>query len=296
VFSTCGFDVPTVNVSGAVIGVPGNAFAMVDLGARGFTYAFDDCYTLDVVSGTTDVIASFAADDGSVEPKVLRKSHVAVTADTNLPLDFTADGHAYATAPLSVNEAAVFSYTSVLVDGARYRIQESGSLSNTTYQTLPAALKQPGDIQVVEVHGQNNRTTTTYDVDGALAVSLPTALACRQPVIVDDGYLRPSTTFLTDGALLPLVDYELAYEAESFDAPRHPHWIVTLSKAWTAGASTIEYTLPDLSAIAGFGTAFTFEPDQAITAVIARQEDTAGEQAAGRKSMRAEARFTISAR
>ena len=281
-------------ITGTLSGfVPGDSITVQARSTLIFVNDEAGTYSVDALAGKTDLFAGLTSSTDHTRDKVIRKPGLDVTADLTIPLDFAADGVAFDTPALTIADSSARTRTSIYASGRTYRLQPGSFASSTKYQALPAALQQPGDLTIVQAFVADGRSSTVVTTGGPVSMTLPSAFTAPTPVLVTDGYVRPHVMFPVGGGTLPLVSYGIDYVTINNDTGRIVDWDAEFSEAWTAGATTVDFTVPDFSALAGFDAKLELEHHQAIVGSVSRVETTSNDTAAGVKRASAGTDFTL---
>jgi hypothetical protein len=291
--SSCDFTSPqTFTVSGPMTGLAPNE--AVDISAR-FTSSFIDdehgTYTMQALPGKGELFARSTSFTDHTQDKVIRKA-LDVTADQTIPLDFASDAVLFDTAPLTIADPTARTTSQIYSGGTLYSVGFSFP-SSTAYQILPAALRKPDDLIQVHAQVQDGRTSSVITTGGPVSLALPAAVTVPMPALVTDGYVRPHVMFPVGGGTLPLVTYVLDYFTFNFTTDRVVGWDAEFSEAWTAGATTVDFTVPDFSSLTGFDAKLELEDHQAIVGFVARDESSSLDVAVGVKQQTAGTDFTL---
>ncbi|MBS1119687.1 MAG: Multiple EGF-like-domain protein 3 precursor [Deltaproteobacteria bacterium] len=247
----------------------------------------DETVSIDVPPGTTELFGTLT-DSAKNVVKLFRIPAIEVQTTKAITIDVAADGAAPDNLALTltpsdptatVRTSAVRTYGTVNFQGLGIPLGAS-----PTYLMLPPALQQADDLYLISVSGQSSSHSRTVKTPGQLAFALPAAFTAPQPMMLKTPFLHPVFTFTPTIAVLPIQSYTVdASNFSDFNAPVLRDWFATLSAAWVAGAPSIRYEFPDLSALPGFAE-LALRDRERIDTTIFRTETTSEVRVDGAES------------
>jgi len=237
----------------------------------------DETVSIEVPPGTTELFGTLT-DSARNVVKLFRIPAIEVQTTTAITIDVATDGVAPDSLPLTltpsdptatVRTLAVRPYGTVNFQGVGIPLGASPK-----YVMLPPALRQADDLYVISVDGETASHSRTVKTPGALAFAFPAALTAAPPMLVKTSFLHPVFTFTPTTAVLPIQSYFVeASNFSNFDAVVLRDWFATLSAAWVAGAPSLRYEFPDLSALPGFAE-LALQDRERLDTTIMRTETT----------------------
>ncbi|HMG23785.1 MAG TPA: hypothetical protein VK607_20770 [Kofleriaceae bacterium] len=273
----------TIQLDVAIVHVPEGAVSYVstpggaDGGGGDATYVFHD------PPGPAELFVSLSDASGRIS-RISRVPMFDLVAARTINIDFWLEGAAPEDRSLSVAPAGgdpARVTTSVIRPTGDYALSTGVPVgAPATYQMLPAALQQPGDLFDVTLAVGARSAGFTARAPGALAFELPPALVAAEPTMAVAPVLHPVFAFRTAAAALAVERYLLhAHTARSPDDASRD-WTAELSAAWT-GAGAVSYAFPDLSSVAGFSSEFALFTGP-VRWSVQRTETTTAEPIDGR--------------
>lgn len=263
--------------------VPANATAYISTSA-GLAGGGDATYAFLAQPGPADLFASLTDAAGRLT-RVVRAPGFDLQARQTVAIDFATQGSAPEERALTIalgSDDSAQVTTAVIRPSGEYPLGSPAELgAPAAFQVLPLALWQPDDLFAITVESSARSTTITSKVPGALAFQLPEGQSARPPALATAPALRPTFSFTTAATDLPIQSYALlARTASAPDVVRE--WTAELSASWIAGAPTVSYELPDLSAVAGFLPELGLLDRGPIRWSVRRTETTAAAASDGR--------------
>lgn len=248
-----------VTITGTVAGLSGMQTAQIDVGGRsGTATAAAPGYSVMPPAGMRDLFARRLVGAPTFD-RMIRRNAVTIAAGATFDLDFATEGFAPETRTVTFQGAAATDTTSVLVifrnaGGSPF---STGSFPSGTYLAIPAAELRAGDYHSVVAGVSDAFSGTTRRVRRIFtgAMNFTALLPEPQPISVGPGmtvpYLRPRLELASPlGADRDDVTFS---QAETTPA-RTRTWSVQITRGWAAaaGTGTVEYFVPDLSAVVGY--------------------------------------------
>ena len=278
----CGGDV--IELAVAVVHVPEGAVAYVstpggaDGGGGDATYVFHD------PPGPAELFASLS-DAGGRITRIHRVPVFDLVAARTINIDFWLEGAAPEDRSLSVAPAGgepARVTTSVIRPTGEYALSTGVPIgASASYQMLPAALHQPGDLFDVTVEVGARSAGFTARAPGAIEFELPAALVAAEPTIALAPALHPVFAFQATAATLAIQRYVLHARTSRSPDDAFRDWTAELSAAWAGDAGAVSYEFPDLSGVAGFSSDFALFAAP-VRWSVQRTETTTDEPADGR--------------
>lgn len=215
----------------------------------------DATYAFFAQPGPADLFASLIRSDGRMA-KLVRPPTFDLQVRQAISIDFATQGAAPEDRTLSIvlgaaDRAQVT--TAVIRPSGEYPLHAPAELGTPrTYQVLPLALWEPDDLFAITVEVGGQSSTLTSKVPGALDFHLPPSISAQDPAIALAPFLHPTFSFTTAASDLPIQSYALWARTANAPETAGREWNAELSASWIAGAPTVRYELPDLSALPGY--------------------------------------------
>lgn len=271
-----GDDEPLYTLSGTVAGLGPN-----DVGS---VYAFFDEITVDALNtaygfelwrDVYDVIATRYSGNATAPNRIIVQNDVSLETDQTLELDFESPAaftpETY-TATLTDIPEGLSPSGSVTLASKNYTLASLGGVNEGTsfgYAFLPTE-RIGGEADIYAYAYGSNDTSTYVSVSryllspGDVTLSLPEPLSGTNVSAVQGPtpYRYPTATWNAypgEG-----VSYDLYYLQLPNSGPS-PGMAVYLEQAWLGNAATHSYTLPDLSAVPGWNSAWNLKAGEAIS-------------------------------
>jgi hypothetical protein len=238
----------------AVQHVPASSIAYISTSA-GRGGGSDATYAFLAQPGPVDLFASLTSRAGRMA-KLVRLPTFDLQARQMIGIDFATQGAAPEERALSIALGAADRAqvtTAVIRPSGEYPLHAPAELGTPrTYQVLPLALWESDDLFAITVEVGGQSSTVTSKVPGALAFQLPPGITAQDPAIAIAPFVHPTFSFTTTTTDLPIQSYVLSARTANAPETAAREWNVELSASWIAGAPTVRYELPDLSAVPGF--------------------------------------------
>lgn len=259
-------------------------------------FTSDGTQSLDVDPGTVEVFGTLTDSDRTVS-KLFRYSAIPVAASGAVAIDVAADGappevHALTLTP---SDPAATVRTSIVRPYGAISLQTSGRELGTTpsYLVLPAALRREDDLYYVSVSDQTRSQTRTIRSPSTLAFELPAPLQAMPSTLAVTPTLHPVFAFTpTPPALAVQTYYVEASNFSDFTSATFRYWYAELSPGWIAGAASLRYEFPDLTAMPGFSELALVDRER-IDTTVSRYEYSTRTASDGQEITRASVDSTV---
>jgi hypothetical protein len=245
-------------ITGTVAGFTDPQAARIDIASVGQQVtAAAPTYILTVPTGTWDLFARRMTGSPMFD-RMIRRNSVIVGANTTLNLDFTSEGFAPDTRTVTLQGVSATETAGLAVifrntlGGSPFNL---GSFPSGTYLAIPAAQLRSGDYHSVvatanDPGGTGRRVRRTFL--GAMSFTAVMPPMITPPVLAlgsTTPYLRPRGSI---PAGLDTDRYDLGYTQSDTAPARTRIWAGQLTRGWIAATGASDYTVPDLSMVAGF--------------------------------------------
>jgi hypothetical protein len=252
---------PLGMITGMVGGFTDPQAARIDVASRGQqVMEAAPTYILSVPTGTFDLFARRMTGSPMFD-RMIRRNSVIIGANTTLNLDFTSEGFAPDARTVTFQGVSATETAGLAVifrnplGGSSFNL---GQFPSGTYLAIPASQLRSGDYHSVVATatesggGVGRWVRRTYVGTMSFTAVMPPMIT---PPVLTVGastpYLRPRGSI---PAGLGSDRYDLSYtQADtSTSTTRSRIWAVQLTGGWIAAAVASDYTVPDLSVVAGF--------------------------------------------
>lgn len=268
VVASCLFDQsPAYPVTGTLSGVPANGTAFVSIGNSFKTVtSANPSYDLPQVTAGTQTVVAYGLTSGSLPGNMLVERGLPVAGGGTHNLDLTSGESFYMTSfgVTGVPVGETPSMAAALVpQGSNFAfLAYQDNVTLLSYPLVPSALAQSGDLYYLDAGAGTSSGGSSSHQEVGLASKSPTSGNVQLPAPLEAGAGTSvsggtgvatwgSVPFLTGGGEGVLI------AAIAPDALTSPSWVAIVTPAWLASGST-SYTLPDLSSVAGWDSAWAF--------------------------------------
>lgn len=268
-------DEPLYTLSGTVAGLGPNDVGSVYAFFDEITVdAFNTTYSFELWQDVYDVIATRYSGGATAPNRIIVQNDVSLETDQTLELDFESEAgftpDTY-TATLTDIPKGLSPSGSVTLASKNYTLASLGGVSEGTtfdFAFLPTErIGSEADIYTY-AYGAND-TGTSVSVSryllspGDITLSLPEPLSGTSVSAVQGPtrYRYPTATWNA------YPDEEVSYDLSYFQLPDSgpsPGMAVYLEQAWLGNATTHSYTVPDLSTVPGWNSAWNLKAGEAI--------------------------------
>jgi hypothetical protein len=251
--------VAPVTIMGTVSGLSSAQTAQIDIGGKAATVtAAAPMYSVSLPPGTWDLFARRITTAPTFD-RMIRRNSVTAAAGATFNLDFATEGFAPEMHTITFQGVSASETTGILVI---FRNTAGGSpfgLSSPSpgnFFSIPAAQLRTGDYHSIVASasdpaagGRRVRRINAAAVN--FTATMPPMIAA--PVLAVGAttpYVRPRASV---PAGLASDRYDIGYsQVESSPLMRTRSWALQLTRGWITAAAATEYSVPDLSAVAGF--------------------------------------------
>jgi len=269
----------TVELSGAPTGTYATRAWLGDASTSGTGNA---SLTVSAAHGKSDVFVSALATNEDV---VYRGPTIDVQGDQTISVDLATAGHHLESHGINVSGFVPNHQNTIL---ARYGTTYSHGLwplgptspvADTSYRTIEASGRQPGDITDVEAYdfhnldgnvGDKRSTRVAFADPVELSLAIPAEWPAPVPSVVEAATLQTRTTLPVTPATLERVDYTVSFRSTTDGALLELYVDARWLGAAPGSAPTI--TTPDLSHLPGWLPEMGLRPGESLDWFVYRNE------------------------
>lgn len=233
---------PPVPVTVDVSGVPEGTNAAV-LGASGMqrsTRNASASFTFNLQPGPNELFGMLYGGENEDLQRMMRIAPFMVDGPKHFAIDFTSDTLPVERWPLTVVPAETVTISDTLLTDFGFYSYEKET-TTPSYPVMPAALRRPGDLFGV-LRSDLQGVYVATPSPGPVTLEIP-------PLLSGAGFMSDFVTVQPVWTLDPLPPGEIELTGYFRSHARTRSWLVTPSRTWLAGATTLRYSLPDFDAL-----------------------------------------------